>query len=42
MKSLKMPKGQLEAVNQRTGNTKAKMIYKTFHRKLMIELHKRH
>jgi len=43
MKSLKMPKGQSEAVNQRrTGNTKAKMIYKPFHRKLMIGLHKPH
>jgi hypothetical protein len=46
--SLKIPKGQSEAVNQRmTDNTMAKkkdekrtnLIYKTLHRKLKIEQH---
>jgi hypothetical protein len=35
MKSLKMPKGQLEAMNQRrTGNTKAKMILQSISQKI--------
>jgi len=50
-KSLKVPKGESETVNQRrTNNTMAKikgtigqtMIYKTLHRKLKIERHQPH
>jgi hypothetical protein len=45
MKSLKIPTGKSEAVNQRTDKTMTKikrtkrqtMIYKTHHRKLKIE-----
>ena len=45
---LKIPKGQLESVNQRTDNTivkrkkQKKKIHKTLHRKLKIESHEPH
>jgi hypothetical protein len=48
--SLKIPKGQSEAVNRRTDNTMTKrkrrkgqtMIFKTLHRNLKIEPHESH
>jgi hypothetical protein len=46
-KSLKIPKGLSESVNQRTDNTIEKTktktkIYKTLHRKLTIKHHEPH
>jgi hypothetical protein len=46
-KSLKIPKGLSESVNQRTDNTMEKKnqkrkIYKTLHRKLTIKHHEPH